>query len=145
MVSAGAPTTTAGRSGRRRGPSARDPGARYRELTERFGESFYKRTDVAASADEKSVLKQLSEDQVDSSELAGEPITAVLTRAPGNDGEIGGLKVVADNGWLAARPSGTEDVYKVYAESFRGPEHLRGVQEQARALIARATRGERTG
>ena len=120
----------------------RDPGARYRELTERFGESFYKRTDVAATPEEKAVLKQLSpEDQVDSSELAGEPITAVLTKAPGNDAEIGGLKVVSEGGWFAARPSGTEDVYKVYAESFRSEEHLEQVIEEAQKIVKSALGG----
>jgi phosphoglucomutase len=118
-----------------------DPGTRYRELAEHFGESFYKRTDVAATPDEKAVLKQLSEDQVDSSELAGEPVTAVLTKAPGNDAEIGGLKVASEGGWFAARPSGTEDVYKVYAESFRGEEHLEQVIEAAEEIVKSALRG----
>ncbi len=119
----------------------RDPGTRYRELTERFGESFYKRTDVAATPDEKAVLKKLSEDQVDSSELAGEEVTAVLTKAPGNDAEIGGLKVASEGGWFAARPSGTEDVYKVYAESFRGEEHLERVIEEAQKIVKSALDG----
>src|SRR3954451_13553773 len=98
----------------------RDPGARYRELEERFGEAVYRRTDVEADAEQKAILKKLSADQVESSELAGEAISDVLTEAPGNGAAIGGLKVVAEGGWFAARPSGTEDVYKVYAESFRG-------------------------
>jgi phosphoglucomutase len=85
----------------------RDPGVRYRGLTERFGEFFYKRTDVAATPEEKAVLKGLSPDQIESSELAGEPIVDVLTTAPGNGAEIGGLKVSSEGGWFAARPSGT--------------------------------------
>jgi phosphoglucomutase len=119
----------------------RDPGERYRELTERFGEFVYKRTDVEATADEKAVLKQLSPDQVESSELAGEPITGVLTEAPGNGAEIGGLKVVAEGGWFAARPSGTEDVYKVYAESFRGEEHLERILAEAQEIVGNALKG----
>ena len=124
----------------------RDPGARYRELVERFGESFYKRTDVAATPEEKAVLKQLSPDRIESSELAGEPITDVLTKAPGNDAEIGGLKVASEGGWFAARPSGTEDVYKVYAESFRSEEHLEQVIAEAQEIVEqRAVRGRRDG
>jgi phosphoglucomutase len=116
----------------------RDPGERYRALTERFGEAHYKRTDVEASPEEKKVLKQLSPDQVDSDELAGEPIRDVLTKAPGNGAEIGGLKVVAEGGWFAARPSGTEDVYKVYAESFRGEDHLERIIAEAQEIVRSA-------
>jgi phosphoglucomutase len=119
----------------------RDPGARYRELVERFGESFYKRTDVAATPEEKAVLKKLSPDQVSSDELAGEEITAVLTDAPGNGAAIGGLKVVSAGGWFAARPSGTEDVYKVYAESFRGEQHLDRIVEEAQEILKGALSG----
>ena len=119
----------------------RDPGERYRALTERFGEAVYKRTDVAATPDEKAVLKELSPDQVESSELAGEEITAVLTEAPGNDASIGGLKVVSAGGWFAARPSGTEDVYKVYAESFRGEEHLERIVAEAQEIVKGALGG----
>jgi phosphoglucomutase len=119
----------------------RDPGERYRGLTERFGEAVYKRTDVAATAEEKAVLKQLSPDQVTSSELAGEPITDVLTDAPGNGAAIGGLKVVAEGGWFAARPSGTEDVYKIYAESFRGEEHLERIVAEAEQIVKGALGG----
>ena len=119
----------------------RDPGARYRELVERFGESFYKRTDVAATPEEKAVLKRLAPDQIESSELAGEPIAEVLTKAPGNDAEIGGLKVVAEGGWFAARPSGTEAVYKVYAESFRSEEHLERVIAEAEEIVKSALSG----
>ena len=119
----------------------RDPGERYRGLTERFGEAVYKRTDVAATPEEKAVLKKLSPDQVTSSELAGEPITAVLTEAPGNGAAIGGLKVVAEGGWFAARPSGTEDVYKIYAESFRGEEHLERIVAEAQEIVKGALGG----
>ena len=97
-----------------------DPGEIYAGLEERFGHAVYRRVDVAATPEEKDVLKSLSPEQVESSSLAGEPIVDKLTRAPGNGAAIGGLKVVAEHGWFAARPSGTEDVYKVYAESFQG-------------------------
>ena len=119
----------------------RDPGARYASLVERFGEAVYKRTDVAATPDEKAVLKKLSPDEVESSELAGEEITDVLTEAPGNGATIGGLKVVSAGGWFAARPSGTEDVYKVYAESFRGEEHLERIVEEAQEIVKGALGG----
>jgi phosphoglucomutase len=119
----------------------RDPGERYRGLVERFGEFDYKRTDVAATPDEKAVLKKLSPDQVSSDELAGEAITGVLTDAPGNGAAIGGLKVVSAGGWFAARPSGTEDVYKVYAESFRGEEHLDRIVEEAQEIVKGALSG----
>src|SRR5215217_7078531 len=119
----------------------RDPGERYRGLVERFGEFDYKRTDVAATPEEKAVLKKLSPDQVTSDELAGEEITAVLTDAPGNGAAIGGLKVVSAGGWFAARPSGTEDVYKVYAESFRGEQHLDRIVEEAQQIVKGALGG----
>src|SRR3954470_8906201 len=116
----------------------RDPGARYRALEGRFGAGVYRRTDVEANAEQKAILKKLSAEQVESSELAGEPITDVLTEAPGNSAAIGGLKVVAEGGWFAARPSGTEDVYKVYAESFRGEEHLERILAEAQEIVAGA-------
>jgi phosphoglucomutase len=119
----------------------RDPGERYRGLEERFGHFVYKRTDVAATAEEKAVLKQLSPEQVRSDELAGEEITGVLTDAPGNDAPIGGLKVVSAGGWFAARPSGTEDVYKVYAESFRDEEHLERIVAEAQEIVKGALGG----
>jgi phosphoglucomutase len=100
----------------------------------------YERIDVAATAAEKAVLARLSPDTVRATELAGEPIVARLTSAPGNGAPIGGLKVVAASGWFAARPSGTEDVYKVYAESFRGEDHLRAIQAEAREIVAAALR-----
>jgi phosphoglucomutase len=118
----------------------RDPSEVYRELTREHGEPVYERTDAPASPEEKAVLSRLSPEQVTARKLAGSPVLAKLTRAPGNDAPIGGLKVVTADGWFAARPSGTEDVYKIYAESFRGPDHLRRIQEEARAIVASALR-----
>ncbi len=113
-----------------------DPGERYRKLTGEFGDPVYERIDAPATPDEKAILQKLSPEQVSAEELAGEKIEAMLTSAPGNGAPIGGLKVVTKNGWFAARPSGTENVYKIYAESFLGKEHLRRIQEEARALIS---------
>jgi phosphoglucomutase len=121
--------------------TGRDPGETYRALAERFGESAYRREDVAATPDEKAALSKLSPEQVQSSELAGEPIVAKLTTAPGNGAPIGGLKVVAEHGWFAARPSGTEDVYKVYAESLDGEERLERILGEARDIVKQALRG----
>jgi len=121
--------------------SGRDPGEHYRDLEKRFGSPVYERIDAPASREEKAILAELSPEQVTATELAGEPITARLTRAPGNGAPIGGLKVVAANGWFAARPSGTEDIYKIYAESFQGPQHLRKIQEEARQIVADALGG----
>ncbi len=118
--------------------TGRDPGEAYEELARRHGRPFYERSDVAATADEKAVLANLSGQDVVATELAGEPIEAVLTRAPGDGNPVGGLKVVTRHGWFAARPSGTEDIYKVYAESMLGEAHLRRIQEEARALVAGA-------
>jgi phosphoglucomutase len=118
--------------------TGRSPSQLHADLTAEFGESAYARVDAAASREEKARLGRLSPEAVAATELAGEPITAKLTRAPGNDAAIGGLKVVTENAWFAARPSGTEDVYKVYAESFRGPEHLAQVQEEAKAVVSAA-------
>lgn len=114
----------------------RDPGEIYRDIESRFGASLYQRIDAPATAEQKTALQKLSPDDVKADTLAGEKIIARLTRAPGNDAPIGGLKVVTKNGWFAARPSGTEDVYKIYAESFLGEEHLRRIQEEARQIIA---------
>jgi phosphoglucomutase len=118
-----------------------DPGERYRRLAERFGAAAYRRTDVAATAAEKAVLGRLSPEQVRASELAGEPIREVLTKAPGNDAPIGGLKVVTEHGWFAARPSGTEDVYKIYAESLLGEEHLERILAEAQGVVTAALEG----
>jgi phosphoglucomutase len=104
-------------------------------LTDRFGESVYERIDAPATVEQKSKLGTLSADSVTATELAGEPITAILTHAPGNGAALGGLKVETENAWFAARPSGTENVYKIYGESFRGAEHLAQVQAEAKALV----------
>ncbi|MGY1832127.1 phosphoglucomutase (alpha-D-glucose-1,6-bisphosphate-dependent) [Geodermatophilus sp. SYSU D01180] len=114
------------------------PSQLHAELTARYGASAYARVDAPATREQKAALGRLSPEDVTATELAGEPITAKLTRAPGNDAAIGGLKVVTENAWFAARPSGTEDVYKVYAESFKGPDHLAQVQEEARAVVGAA-------
>jgi phosphoglucomutase len=119
----------------------RDPAALYRELTGRFGDPAYRRVDAPATPQQKAVLKELSPEQVRAGELAGEKIEAVLTTAPGNDAPIGGVKVVTGHGWFAARPSGTEDVYKVYAESFLGEPHLERILEEAQELVAAALGG----
>jgi len=113
-----------------------DPGARYLELTGRFGTPVYERIDAAATVEQKRLLSKLSPSQVAASELAGEPIRATLTSAPGNNEPFGGLKVVTDDGWFAVRPSGTEDVYKLYAESFRDRAHLEQIQAEAQALVS---------
>ncbi|MGD9987021.1 phosphoglucomutase (alpha-D-glucose-1,6-bisphosphate-dependent) [Pseudonocardia sp.] len=117
------------------------PSEHYRELTGRFGDPAYARTDVAATREQKSRLGKLAAEDVTATELAGEPITARLTSAPGNGEPIGGLKVTTESGWFAARPSGTEDVYKIYAESFRGAEHLARIQEEARDVVSAALGG----
>jgi phosphoglucomutase len=117
------------------------PSQLYAGLTERYGAPVYARVDTPASREQKAALARLSADQVPASELAGEKIQAALTTAPGNGAPIGGLKVVTESGWFAARPSGTEDVYKLYAESFRGPDHLAAIQEEARVIIAGAIGG----
>jgi phosphoglucomutase len=115
-----------------------DPGRTYAKLADRFGHAAYKRIDVAASPEEKDVLKKLSPEQVESEQLAGEPIEDVLTAAPGNGEPIGGLKVAAAHGWFAARPSGTEDVYKVYAESLDGEERLDAILDEAQDIVKQA-------
>jgi phosphoglucomutase len=121
--------------------TGRSPSQLHAELTARYGGSAYARVDAPATREQKAELGTLSPGAVTATELAGEPIVAKLTRAPGNDASIGGLKVVTENAWFAARPSGTEDVYKVYAESFRGPEHLARVQQEARSVVTAALGG----
>jgi phosphoglucomutase len=118
-----------------------DPGEVYRGLAERFGDPAYRRVDVAAGPAQKAALGRLSAEQVTAGELAGEPIVDVLTAAPGNGAPIGGLKVIAENGWFAARPSGTEDVYKTYAESFLGTDHLERVLAEAEGIVQDALAG----
>jgi phosphoglucomutase len=118
--------------------TGRDPSEHYAALEERFGSPVYERIDTPATQAQKEALKELSPEMVEREELAGERIVAKLTRAPCNDAPIGGLKVVTKNGWFAARPSGTEDIYKIYTESFKGPEHLRSVQEGAREIVMAA-------
>jgi len=115
-----------------------DPGELYRELTRQFGDPAYERIDAPATAEQKTVLESLAPEQVNATELAGEKIAAMLTTAPGDGSPIGGLKVVTANGWFAARPSGTEEVYKLYAESFLGEDHLRRIQQEAQKIIAQA-------
>ncbi|WBC15109.1 phosphoglucomutase (alpha-D-glucose-1,6-bisphosphate-dependent) [Micromonospora sp. WMMA1998] len=115
--------------------TGRTPSEHWADLADRFGAPAYARIDAPAGREEKAVLAKLSPEQVTATELAGEPITAVLTTAPGNGAAIGGLKVTTESGWFAARPSGTEDVYKIYAESFQGPEHLARIQEEAKSLV----------
>jgi phosphoglucomutase len=121
-----------------RAVTGKDPGEIYRELEGRFGSPVYERIDTPATRDQKAALGRLSPEAVKADTLAGEPIEARLTRAPGNDAPIGGLKVVTASGWFAARPSGTEDVYKLYAESFAGRDHLKRIQDEARAIVAGA-------
>jgi phosphoglucomutase len=121
--------------------TGKSPSQLYDGLTERYGAPAYARVDTPATREQKALLGKLSPEQVPASELAGEKISAALTTAPGNGAPIGGLKVVTESGWFAARPSGTEDIYKLYAESFRGAEHLAAIQEEARAIIAQAIGG----
>ncbi len=118
--------------------TGRSPSQHHAELAERFGASSYARVDAPADREQKAKLAKLSPADVTATELAGEPITATLTEAPGNGASIGGLKVTTESAWFAARPSGTEDVYKIYAESFRGPEHLAEVQDAAREVVSAA-------
>jgi phosphoglucomutase len=116
----------------------KDPSEIYKDIEEQFGMPSYIRIDAPATPAQKDVLKKLSPDMVNAQELAGEPITAKLTRAPGNNADIGGLKVITKNGWFAARPSGTEDIYKIYAESFLSEEHLQKIQEEAVTIVSAA-------
>jgi phosphoglucomutase len=118
--------------------TGKDPGQLYTDLTAKYGAPVYQRIDAEATPEQKSKLAKLSAAQVTAKTLAGEPITSILTEAPGNHAPIGGLKVSTENGWFAARPSGTEDVYKIYAESFNGEAHLKQIQTEAKALVASA-------
>ena len=118
--------------------TGKDPGEHYRRLTAEFGTPYYTRIDAPATGPQKAKLQKLSPDSIKESRLAGEPITAKLTRAPGNDAPIGGLKVVTASGWFAARPSGTEDIYKIYAESFQGEGHLNSIVSEAQEIVNRA-------
>jgi phosphoglucomutase len=118
--------------------TGRDPGQHYQALEEQFGIAAYERIDAPANAAQKAALSDLSPEDITTEELAGEPIIACLTKAPCNDASIGGLKVVTKNGWFAARPSGTEDIYKIYAESFKGEAHLKQIQEDAQAIVSGA-------
>jgi phosphoglucomutase len=123
--------------------TGKDPGEHYRELTAEFGASYYTRIDAPATPEQKARLQQLSPEAVKEETLAGEPISAKLTRAPGNNAAIDGLKIVTASGWFAARPSGTENIYKIYAESFRGVAHLDALVSEAQELVNAAV-GDRT-
>jgi phosphoglucomutase len=116
----------------------KDPGDLYRDLTLEFGDPVYERIDAPATREQKAVLAKLSPNDIDATALAGEKIEAMLTTAPGTNNAIGGLKVVAKSGWFAARPSGTEEIYKLYAESFKGTEHLQRIQDEAQEIVKRA-------
>jgi phosphoglucomutase len=117
--------------------TGRDPGQHYLEMTAQFGTPYYQRIDAPASPEQKAAFKKLAPENVTATELAGETITAKLTKAPGNHAAIGGLKVVTENGWFAARPSGTENIYKLYAESFKGEDHLAAIISQAQEIVSR--------
>jgi phosphoglucomutase len=118
--------------------TGKNPGEHYRELTAEFGIPYYTRIDAPATPEQKAKLAKLTPDAVKESALAGEPITAKLTKAPGNDAPIGGLKVVAESGWFAARPSGTENIYKIYAESFKSQTHLNAILSEAEGMVNNA-------
>jgi phosphoglucomutase len=118
--------------------TGKNPGEHYRELTAEFGIPYYTRIDAPATPEQKAKLEKLTPDAVKESDLAGEPITAKLTKAPGNGAPIGGLKVVAESGWFAARPSGTENIYKIYAESFKSQTHLNAILSEAQEMVNNA-------
>ncbi|HTW93774.1 MAG TPA: hypothetical protein VMD30_03200, partial [Tepidisphaeraceae bacterium] len=121
--------------------TGKDPGEHYRNLTSEFGTPYYTRIDAPATPEQKARLSKLSPQAVKESTLAGDAITAKLTRAPGNDAAIGGLKVTTEHGWFAARPSGTENVYKIYAESFKDERHLEAIVSEAQAIVNNALGG----
>jgi phosphoglucomutase len=125
--------------------TGRDPGELYADLTKRFGETEYERIDAPANHEEKAALARLSARQVTAADLAGEPIRSILTAAPGDGNAIGGVKVISDGGWFAARPSGTEEIYKIYAESFRGVDHLRRIQDEAQSIVGDALAARASG
>jgi phosphoglucomutase len=125
--------------------TGKDPGEHYRELTTEFGPPHYTRIDAPATPEQKTKLQKLTPEAVKESHLAGEPITATLTRAPGNNAPIGGLKVVSRSGWFAARPSGTENIYKIYAESFKSQEHLHAIVREAEEMVSNALRSPGSG
>jgi phosphoglucomutase len=118
--------------------TGKNPGEHYLELTAEFGTSYYTRIDAPATPEQKAKLQKLTPEAVKESDLAGEPISAKLTRAPGNNAPIGGLKVVAQSGWFAARPSGTENIYKIYAESFNSQTHLNAIVSEAQEMVNNA-------
>ena len=126
------------------GRVGKDPGEIYHELTEKLGDPVYERIDALATPEQKAALERLSSSDIHAAEVAGEPIQRILTTAPGNGQPIGGIKVIAEDGWFAARPSGTEEIYKIYAESFLGQDHLRQIEEEAQTIVsetlARSTR-----
>jgi phosphoglucomutase len=114
----------------------KDPGEVYRELTRDLGDPVYERIDAPATSEQKAALARLSPSDIHATEVAGQPILKILSAAPGDGNSIGGIKVFAKDGWFAARPSGTEEIYKIYAESFLGQEHLRQIQEEAQTIVA---------
>lgn len=116
--------------------TGKDPGVLYNELTQEYGAPVYERVDAPATPDQKAILSKLSPEAVHATSLAGDAITGMMTTAPGNGASIGGLKVTTQRGWFAARPSGTENVYKIYAESFAGVEHLRQIQQEAQSIVS---------
>ena len=118
--------------------TGKDPGEHFQEIAKQFGMPYYARADAPATPAQKAILKKLSPQSVTDTTLAGDAITAKLTNAPGNNAPIGGLKVTTANGWFAARPSGTENVYKIYAESFTSQSHLQQIMEEARQIVSRA-------
>jgi phosphoglucomutase len=114
----------------------KDPGEIYRELTQELGDPFYERIEAPATPEQKTALERLSPSDINATEVAGEQIEQILSTAPGDGNPIGGIKVIAENGWFAARPSGTEDIYKIYAESFHGRDHLRQIQQEAQRIVS---------